>query len=322
MRVVSTLETLAARARVSFSSQRSEKVVRSTSTSVSRKQPSKAIACTASILYIPEAWQQRIVILHLAGAILVNYKYIKQKIKKAFSSVLFPLWRAYRERGYLTMLLSVGPAPLGRTWVRKRIHAITHTCLTDYCQLLTGNMCPSFWNRKLKLCLSCRSVLLEMRESTSNISMCSFLRWLSNHVSNICTLFLFFPLWYSNKWVYMGGYSRGKGFKWVLHRKQMFNLWTFMLQADFSKNDLVIHLVLGQKGIIKPIFLIENGEAGEGEIDSASQERGGNTRWVHSGVYFRERKNTLINRYLSTEWRLPSSGGVGVVGAEIRTCTP
>lgn len=97
--------------------------------------------------------------------------------------------------------------------------------------------------------------------------------------------------------------------KWVLHRKQMFNLWIFLLQAHFSKSDLVIHLVLGQKDIIKPIFLIENGEAGEGEIDSASQETGRNITWVHSGVYFRERTNTLINRYLRTEWMLPSLGG-------------
>lgn len=107
----------------------------------------------------------------------------------------------------------------------------------------------------------------------------------------------------------MGGYSWSKGFKWLLHGKQMFRLWTFLLQALFSKNDLVIHLILGQKGIIKPIFLTKNGEAGEGEIDTASQETGGNITWVQSGVYFRERKNTLVNRYLRTEWRLPSSRG-------------
>lgn len=56
----------------------------------------------------------------------------------------------------------------------------------------------------------------------------------------------------------------------MLHRKEK------NVSAHFSKNDLVIHLILGQKGIIKPIFLIENGEAGEGEIDSASQETGRN----------------------------------------------
>lgn len=204
---------------------------------------------------------------------------------------MFPLWRAYGEQGYLTVLLSVGPAPLHRTWARKGIHVIKHTCLTAYCQLLAANMCPSFWNRNMKLCLSCSFALLELWEITSNISMSSFLMGLSNHVSNISTLLVFFPLWYSNKWVYMRGYSWSKGFKGVLHRKQMFNLWTFLLQAHFSKNDLVIYLVLGQKGIIKPIFLIENGKAGEGAIGSTS--RGNRREYYMSafwGVFQREEK--------------------------------
>lgn len=75
----------------------------------------------------------------------------------------------------------------------------------------------------------------------------------------------------------------------------------------FSKNDLVIHLVLGQKGTIKPSFLTENGKAGEAERDSLSQKIGRNIAWVHSWVYFRKRKNTLIDKYLRTEWRLLSS---------------
>ena len=147
--------------------------------------------------------------------------------------MLFPLWRVYGEQGYLTALLSVGPAPLHRTWARRGIHAVRHTCLTDYSQLLSGNVCPSFWKRRIKLYLSCRSVLLELWEMTSSISMSGVLVGLSNHVSNIYTLFVFFLLWYSNKWVYLEAYSWSKDFKWVLHRKRMFNLWLSLLQAHF-----------------------------------------------------------------------------------------
>lgn len=142
-RGVSALEMLVWLVLVSFSSQGSGKGDRSMSTSVSWKQPSKAIACTASMLYIPEACQQSRVTLCLAGTIVANHKWIKHKRKKAFPSVLFSLWR-----GYHTVWLSVGPD------MSKEMssNVIKHTRLPDYCQLLAGNSCLSFWNRRIKFC--------------------------------------------------------------------------------------------------------------------------------------------------------------------------